>query len=344
MLTPRALLSLLVLLLAWPAAAQKPDLSTLETTLQKIAGAARGRIGVSLIHLESGATLDVRGDERFPMASIVKLPIAIEILKQVAERKLTLDRAVWLGPSDIRPCCTIERRHPRGGVSRTVRELLELAMVESDNTAADALLKVAGGADVVEGRLRAMGFQTINVDRTEGLLLLEMAGITNAPPVDEWTIELQRKLVAEADRETVTRGRAHYLTDERDTATPSETAQLLGRLHLGDLLPREETAHLLSLMLQTKTGSRRIKGRLPPDTLVAHKTGTTAVVINDAGIITLPPDSKIAGHLAFVVYVADGSRIAAMERSVAQLSAAAFEFFTGRTIPQPRPVQRGRRR
>jgi len=44
------------------------------------------------------------------------------------------------------------------------------------------------------------------------------------------------------------------------------------------------------------------------------------------------------------VYVADGSRIAAMERSVAQLSAAAFEFFTGRTIPQPRPVQRRRRR
>ena len=342
MLTARAILSLLVLLLASPAAAQKPDLSTLETTLQKITGAARGRTGVSLIHLESGATLDVRGDERFPMASIVKLPIAIEILKQVAERKLTLDRAVWLGASDIRPCCTIERRHPKGGVSRTVRELLELAMVESDNTAADALLKVAGGPGVVAGRLRAMGFQTINVDRTEGQLLLDMAGVTNAPPADEWTIELQRKLVAEADRETVTRGRARYLTDERDTATPSETARLLGRLHLGDLLPREETALLLSLMLQTKTGSRRIKGRLPPDTLVAHKTGTTAVVINDAGIITLPPDSRIAGHLVLVVYVADGRSIAAMERSVAQLSAAAFEFFTGRTIPQPRPVRRRR--
>ena len=95
-------------------------------------------------------------------------------------------------------------------------------------------------------------------------------------------------------------------------------------------------------MLQTTTGMRRIKGRLPPDTIVAHKTGTTAVVINDAGIISLPPDSKIAGRLVLVVYVADGSRIAAMERTVAQMSAAAFEFFTGRTIPQ-RPVQRRRR-
>ncbi len=332
----------LVLLVSVPVAAQKPDLTTLETAFKRIAGTARGRVGVALIHLESGATLHLRGDERFPMASIVKLPIAIEVLKQVAERTITLDRAVWLAASDIRPCCTIERRHPQGGVSRTVRELLELAMVESDNTAADALLKLVGGPDVVQRRLRAMGFQTISVDRSEGQLLLDMAGVTGAPPPDQWTVELQRRLVSEVDRESLNQGRTRYLTDPRDTATPSETAQLLGRLQLGDLLPRPETDLLLSHMLQTTTGMRRIKGRLPPDTIVAHKTGTTAVVINDAGIISLPPDSKIAGRLVLVVYVADGSRIAAMERTVAQMSAAAFEFFTGRTIPQ-RPVQRRRR-
>ncbi|MEO5740753.1 MAG: class A beta-lactamase [Vicinamibacterales bacterium] len=332
-----------VLLVSSPAAAQKPDLTPLETTWNRIARSTRGRVGVALIHLESGAILQLRGDERFPMASIVKLPIAIEVLKQVVDRTLTLDRAVSLGPSDIRPCCAIERRHPRGGVSRTVSELLELAIVESDNTAADALLKLVGGPDVVERRMRAMGFSNINVDRSEGQLLLDMAGVTNAPPPDEWTIEIQRRLVADVDRESLSKGRTSYLTDPRDTATPYETAQLVGRLQLGDLLPRAETDLLLNVMLQTKTGTRRIKGRLPPDTVVAHKTGTTAVVINDAGIITLPLGSRIEGHLALVVYVADGSSIAAMERSVAQMSAAAFEFFTGRTIPQ-RPVRRRRRR
>jgi beta-lactamase class A len=250
---------------------------------------------------------------------------------------------VWLGASDIRPCCAIERRHPKGGVSRTVEELLELAIIESDNTAADALLKLAGGADVVERRLRAMGFHLMNVDRTEGQLLLDMAGVTNAPPPEQWTIEIQRQLLADADREMVTRGRARYLVDERDTATPYETAQLLGRLELGDLLPPSETELLMTLMLRTKTGPRRIKGRLPPETPVAHKTGTTAVVINDVGVITLPADSKIPGRLALAVYIANGSSIAAMERTVAQIGAAVFEFFTGRTIPQ-RPVQRRRRR
>jgi beta-lactamase class A len=340
----RCCLSLaLLLFIGAPAAAQKPDLTALETTIKQLTGKARGRIGVALIHLESGAVLDVRGDERFPMASVVKLPIAIEVLQQVAERRLTLDRVVWLSASDIRPCCTLERRHPNGGVSRTVRELLELAMVESDNTAADALLKLVGGVDVVERRLRAMGFQKINVDRSEGQLLLDMAGVTYAPPAELWTVELQRRLVADVDRASLNVGRARYLSDERDTATPHEMAQLLGRLQLGDLLPPSETDLLLTLMVQTTTGERRLKGRLPPETVVAHKTGTTAVVINDAGVITLPPDSKIAGRLALVVFVADGSRIAAMERLVAQISAAAFEFFTGRAIPQ-RPPQRTRRR
>jgi beta-lactamase class A len=325
------------------AFAQKPDVSALETAFQRISGAARGRVGIALIHLESGTTIDVRGHERFPMASIVKLPIAIEVLQQVAEGKLTLDRAVWLAPNDIRPCCTIERRHPKGGVSRPVIELLELAIVESDNTAADALLKLVGGVDVVERRLRGMGFRLMNVDRTEGQLLLDMAGVTNAPPPEQWTIEIQRKLLADSDRESVTRGRAHYLVDERDTATPYETAQLLGRLQLGDLLPRSQTDLLMGLLLQTKTGPRRIKGRLPPDTLVAHKTGTTAAVINDAGIIMLPPGSKIGGRVVLVVYIAGGASIGAMERTVAQIGAATFEFFTGRTVPQ-RPVQRRRRR
>ena len=174
------------------------------------------------------------------MASIVKLPIAIEVLKQVAEGRLTLDRAVWLGPSDIRPCCAIERRHPKGGVARTVGELLQLAIIEGDNTAADALLKTVGGAEVVQRRLRAMGFPLINIDRTEGQLLLDMAGVVDAPPPEQWTIEIQRGFWPAPIVSFVTRGRARYLVDERDTATPYETAQLLGRLQLGDLLPRRQ--------------------------------------------------------------------------------------------------------
>lgn len=332
---------ILFVLVSSPAAAQKPDLAPLEARFNQIVGRARGKVGVALIHLESGATLAIRGDERFPMASVVKLPIAIEVLTQVAERKLTLDRPVWLAASDIRPCCALERRHPNGGVSRTVGELLALAIAESDNTAADALLKLVGGPDAVEKRLRDLGFTRMNVDRYEGQLLLDMVGIFEAPPPEQWTIELQRRLVAQVDRQVLSKGRAQYLVDERDTATPYETAQLLGRLQLADILPRSETELLVNLMIGATTGPRRLKGYLPGGTIVAHKTGTTAIVINDVGIITLPSDGKVTGRLAIAVYVADGSGIRAMERTVAQLSAAAFEYFSGIAA---RPVLQAARR
>ena len=334
----------LVLSIASPASAQRPDLAALSSTFERLAAGARGKVGVSLIHVESGVNIDIRGDERFPMASVVKLPIAVEVLKQVSEGRLALDREISLAASDIRPCCTLERRWARGPVSQTVMDLLTLAIVESDNTAADVLLRLVGGPAVVQRRLHTLGFRHIRIDRTEGQLLLDMAGVMDVPPSDEWTIELQRQLVAATDRTTVTRGREQYLIDPRDTATPSETAQLLGRLQLRNLLPEAETRLLLDLMTQTKTGSGRIKARLPKDTPVAHKTGTTAIVVNDAGIITLPADSKVAGHLVLAVYVAGGSRIRGMERVVAEISAAAFEFFTGQQLERPAPPRRRRTR
>lgn len=338
--------SILLLISAGPVAAQGPDLSTLETTLNRIVKAARGTIGLALIHLQSGRLIVIRGNERFPMASVVKLPIALELLKQVSEGKMSLDREVWLARSDIRPCCTLSRRHPDGGVSIAARELLYLMMIESDNTAADALLKLVGGPAAVERRLRTLGFENIHVNRSEGQLLLDMAGVVNAPPPEQWTLELQRRLVAEVNKDALNDGRTQYMRDERDTATPYDMALFLGRLQLRNLLPEAETDLLLDLMTLSTTGARRIKGRLPAETVVAHKTGTTAIVINDVGIITLPPDSAIGGHLVLAVFVANGSRVAAMERTIAQLSAAAFEFFTGKKIPVPprrAPARRPRR-
>src|SRR6266540_4797255 len=118
------------------------DVSALQATFDRLVGSARGDVGVALIHVESGAHVAVHGDRRFPMASVYKLPIAIELLSQIAQGSLTVDRPVPIGPSDSRACCTLSRRHPKGGVTLSVGELLELMIMESDNTAGDALLKL----------------------------------------------------------------------------------------------------------------------------------------------------------------------------------------------------------
>jgi beta-lactamase class A len=316
------------------AFASGPDLSQLEATFDRIVRSSRAEVGVALIHLESGAQLAINGDQRFPMASVYKLPIVVELLTQVSFGKISLDTPVTLGPNDIVPCCTLSRRHPRGDVTLTAGELLELMIVESDNTASDAVLKLVGGPAVVEQRMRTLGFNAINVNRYEGHTLLEMAG-AEPPPDDQWTLELVRRLLSEVPAAEVQAARARYTSDPRDTATPNEMARFVGRLQLGNVLRPPYTELLLDTMARTKTGPRRLKALLPPDTVVAHKTGTTDVVINDVGIITLPADSAIPGHLAIAVFVMNGPRAGAMQATIARLGAAAFEFFTGRELPPP---------
>ena len=281
----------------------------------------------------------------FMIARMISDPLreVVGKLAQVAAGRLTLDRPIALAPSDIRACCTLSRRHPRGGVTVTAGELLELMIVESDNTASDAILKLVGGPPIVERRMRTLGFDSINVNRFEGDINFEMTGVAHPPPEAEWTLDLQYQLISEVTPEALREARARYTTsDPRDTSTPDDMARLLGRLQLGDLLPPQPTTLLLDLMARVKTGRRRLKALLPPDTMVAHKTGTTDVVINDVGIITLPADSAIGGHLALAVFVINGARVSSMEQTIARIAGASYEFFRGKPPSNPRFDRRQR--
>jgi hypothetical protein len=59
------------------------------------------------------------------------------------------------------------------------------------------------------------------------------------------------------------------------------------------------------------------------------------VVINDVGIITLPSDSAISGHLALAVFVINGAPSSAMQQTIARIAGASYEFFTGKPMPEP---------
>src|ERR1051325_957469 len=93
---------------------------------------AGGSVGVAALDLSSGRTLGWHEADAFPMQSGFKLPIAIEVLRQVDAKKLDLARVVALGPSD-------RRDGPPGTMAvpakKTIRELLEAMLTTSDNVA-----------------------------------------------------------------------------------------------------------------------------------------------------------------------------------------------------------------
>jgi beta-lactamase class A len=102
--------------------------------------------------------------------------------------------------------------------------------------------------------------------------------------------------------------------------------RLLAKIWRGEALSRPNTDLLLDIMRRCETGENRIKGLLPSDVVVMHKTGTLNLgVANDVGIITLPNN---AGHVALSVFVKESTLdIAAQERTIAHVARAVYDYF-----------------
>src|SRR5947207_11148970 len=103
----------------------------------EMAAPAGGTVGFAAMDLSTGRSLGRRENERFPLQSVFKLPIAIEVLRQVDAKKLELGRVVALEAGDARGGPGTLIAVPS---KKTVRELLEAMIITSDNTACDKLL------------------------------------------------------------------------------------------------------------------------------------------------------------------------------------------------------------
>src|SRR5947209_18094029 len=133
------------------AAAAAVSLGGLRGELEKISVDAKGRVGAAVVLLESGESADLRGGEHFPMHSVYKLPIAMAVLRRVDRGELKLDQTVKVEKSDfVREgmYSPIRDKNPNGA-QLTIAELLRYAVSESDGTASDVLLSLAGGAQGV---------------------------------------------------------------------------------------------------------------------------------------------------------------------------------------------------
>jgi beta-lactamase class A len=304
-----------------------PNLRLLEAEIGRLSAISGGKVGVGIIHIESGRELFVNGAEPFPMASTFKVPIAVELLSRVQAGTVRLDSMITLRPSDLHPGSgTLTGLFNDPGVSLSVHNLLELMLLISDNSATDITLKVAGGPAAVNSRLAALAINGISVDRPTIQLIADVVGVKDLGPEPGWSIarfdSLRRALTPAQQQDA----RAAFYRDRRDTSTPEGMARLLAKIHRGQALGPERTAQLLDIMLRCETGAARLKGLLPPEVLVRHKTGSLGVgVANDVGIIELPD----AGHLVVAVFVKESTRdVAAQERTIAQIARAAYDYFT----------------
>jgi beta-lactamase class A len=262
-------------------------------SISKISQDAQGTLGVAAQVLDGRGLMLVRGGLQHPMQSVYKLAIAMAALHEVDDGNLELQQEIGISQVDLvgpQLHSPFRDAHPKGG-SATIRELLRLAIEESDGTASDVLLRLLGGSGRVMSYLRGVRVRELNVANTEK----EMG---NDPQAEQ--------------RNWATPGGAiSLLTALRDTTNLADTSRTL----------------LVRWMTTTKTGANRIRGLLPSGTVVAHKTGTSRTVngvtaaTNDIGIITLPDGRSLA-----VAIFLSGSKLGEAERDtiIARAARAAY--------------------
>jgi beta-lactamase class A len=268
--------------------------ATLRQQVAVIAANAPATIGVSAVDLRTGRTFSLRGDERFPMGSVFKLPVALTFLRLVDAGRFRLEDPVTIPVSSFAPGFSPIRDRAHGQpVTMTYGEILAAMLRDSDNTAGDFLLPRVGGGEAVTRRLRELGIRGIRVDRSER----------------EMSADLGKK-----------GGVARYAADPRDTATPNAAVELLRLLERGaDGLSPASHALALKLMAETGTGPNRIKAGLPPGTLFAHKTGTMPGTANDVGILL---HDRIV--IAIFTKRATTEELARREKAIADIAAAVY--------------------
>jgi beta-lactamase class A len=314
--------------LALPVAAQQatsPGLGRLEREMARLEKISGGRMGVAAVHLETGRAVYLNRSERFPMASSYKVPIAVQLLTRVDRRELRLDSMITMMPSDLHPGSgTLTELFDDPGVILSLRNYLELMLLISDNSATDVVLRTAGGGSAVTQRMRALGIEGINVDRPTVRLIADFAG-WRLPPDEQLTVQAWRAAAARTTPAQQDSTSAAFNKDPRDTATPEGMAMLLQKIWRREALSQESSALLLDIMTRSTTGPLRIKGMLPPDVRVTHKTGTIGETTNDVGIIALPDN---AGNVVTVVFIKESKLpVEARERAIAQVSRAIYDYF-----------------
>jgi beta-lactamase class A len=276
-------------------AAQSPNSITAEW--QKAAVIAQGKVGAVAVLLETGETAELLGDSRFPMQSVYKFPIAMAVLQRVDAGAFTLDQEIHVRKSDLVPPdfhSPIRDLHPSGDFELPLRDILRFAVSESDGTASDVLLRLLGGAPQVTAYLKSFGVKEIIVANTEN----EMA-------------------------------QAHDV-QYRNWATPRAAVQLLRLFYDGRGLSAASRTLLVQWMTETQTGPKRLKGMLPPGTVVVRKTGTSGTsngvisATNDIGLISLP-DGR---HVAIAVFVSDAKAPqSATEAVIAHIAKATWDHW-----------------
>lgn len=267
----------------------------LRQNIYKIISSKNADVGVSILNLGNGDTLSFNGNKHYPMISVFKFHIALTVLNKVDKGELSLKQKLFIKKSELleNTWSPFKEKYPNGDVSITLKEALQWTITLSDNNLCDILIRLVGGVKTIDKFINNPDFIIKNDE--EGMH-------------QNWD--------------------AQFLNN----TTPKFSNQLLERFIRNQLLTKKSTKLLYQTMLATSVGQNRIKGKLPPKTEVAHRTGSSFTndagltgAINDIGIVKLPNGNQFIISV-FVHNTTENFKEG--EGIIADISKATWDYYT----------------
>jgi len=285
-----------------------------------------GKIGFYAENLADGAGYSWNGDQRFPPASVIKLPVMIELYRQAAAGSLDLDAKEAL-PQDISTHGSGVLKRREGPVALTLREYCRLMMVHSDNMATDLVMRKVG-LEAVNRFLRELGLKNTRASMELGRWHYLIVGLANAPVSRENDDRILEHMRAGKYDD----GLGYSDSPDNNVCGPRDIGSLLARLYGGDLASRNATAEMLDLM-RASTHKRTIAKYVKEGIRVANKYGGSRRIAADAGIVELPQGPVVIAAFALSDDPSDRSGRETLAR-MARLAVAAVDPNAVNPVPQ----------
>jgi beta-lactamase class A len=247
-------------LLAQPA--QQTPLQRLQSSIERITSSINASWGIYVKSLETNEEIAINADRQMETMSTIKIPLMIEVLEQVKAGKFKLTDKYTFDSADLRGGTGVIRSLEPGAVL-TVKDLITLMIIVSDNTATDVLYKMVGGPDAVNRRMDTLGLKQTRAQ-------------TFAAP---WFEALR----SASSTEAFYREGKHPF----GLTTPREMGALLEKMERGTLVDKPSS----ELMLQAMRG-QLYRTRIPRFVTgyrIPHKTGDFLPYVgDDVGMLEAP--------------------------------------------------------
>ena len=244
------------------AAQQQTPLQRLEASILRTTRSVNATWGIYVKSLQTGEEIAIDADRQMETMSTIKIPLMIEVFEQIKAGRFKLTDPYTFVEADSQPGTgTIQRLDY--GATMTVKDLITMMIIVSDNTATEVLYRMVGGPEAVNQRMDALGLKT-----TRGM---------NVP--SKWFPALRSAPTAE-----------QFYRDGKfpfGYSTPREMGRLLEMMERGTLVDKPSS----DLMLRIMRG-QLYRTRIPryvTGFTIPHKTGDFLPYVgDDVGMLEAP--------------------------------------------------------